>query len=140
MMQLNTIGLELAEIEGVKAMTDVTGFSLLGHLSEMCEGSNLSAILDYNKIPKISVLQEYIDQKSMPGGTFRNWDAYGHQIGLADEKYKPILCDPQTSGGLLIAVEDDSKEEVEAILKKHNILAQAFGYLKTREKLLITVK
>jgi selenide,water dikinase len=140
MTKLNTIGLELSEIDGVKAMTDVTGFGLLGHLSEMCEGSNLSAVLEFNKIPKINVLQEYIDQKSMPGGTFRNWDSYGSLIHLENPEYKSILCDPQTSGGLLIAVEESAKTQVEDILMKNNFDAQAFGYLKKREESLIQVK
>jgi len=139
MMQLNSIGMELANIEGVRAMTDVTGFSLIGHLSEMCEGSNLTAILEYDKIPKINVLQEYIEQKSMPGGTFRNWDAYGNQVHLANEKYRPILCDPQTSGGLLIAAEDNAKAEVEAILFKNNMYEKSFGYLTERTDKLIVV-
>jgi selenide,water dikinase len=139
MMQLNSVGLKLSEIEGVKALTDVTGFSLIGHLTEMCEGSNLSAILEYNKIPKINILQEYIEQKSMPGGTFRNWDAYGHQVELANQEYKLILCDPQTSGGLMIAVENSAKESVENLLKKQGMPFDSFGKLVKRSDVLIKV-
>ncbi len=140
MMQLNSIGTEFARIAGIKAMTDVTGFSLLGHLSEICEGSNLSARIEFNKIPKINVLQEYIDQKCMPGGTFSNWKAYGEKIFLASPEFKPILCDPQTSGGLLIAVEEGSTHEVETILKKNSLEYQSFGYLVKQEDFLISVK
>jgi selenide,water dikinase len=139
MSKLNTIGLELADIHGVKAMTDVTGFGLLGHLSEMCEGSNLSAVIEYEKVPKLDVLQEYIDQKSIPGGTHRNWDSYGHLVKLADESYKIILCDPQTSGGLLIAVEDSAIAEVEALLKNNGMQAQSFGKLIKQSEVLIEV-
>ncbi|MCU4155383.1 selenide, water dikinase SelD [Carboxylicivirga sp. A043] len=129
MSQLNTLGQKLAPITGVKAMTDVTGFSLIGHLSEMCEGSQLSAKIDYNKVPKLDMLQEYIEQKCMPGGTTRNWLSYGCQVELADDSYKNILCDPQTSGGLLLAVEDDAIEVVENLLEQNNIEPTCFGEL-----------
>ena len=140
MMQLNSIGLEFAEIEGVKAMTDVTGFGLLGHLSEICEGSNLSAVIVYEKIPKLEILQEYIDQKSLPGGTFRNWDSYGHLVSLKNEQFKSILCDPQTSGGLLIAVEENSRELVEKVLLRNKMPIRSFGFLTKREQNLIYVE
>jgi selenide, water dikinase len=139
MIQLNKIGLELAEIEGVKAMTDVTGFALLGHLSEMCEGSGLSAIIEFDKIPKFDMLDYYIENKCIPGGTFRNWSSYGSDIDLKDEKQKPILCDPQTSGGILIAVEEKALEAVKAILELNNIPATSFGYLTEKKEKFITV-
>ncbi len=129
MCKLNSIGMQLAKITGVKAMTDVTGFSLIGHLSEMCEGSKLTATIEFDKIPKLAILQEYIDQKCMPGGTFRNWQSYGDKVELADESYKNILCDPQTSGGLLIAVENDSVSEIEKLLQENNLETQSFGSL-----------
>jgi selenide, water dikinase len=139
MVQLNTIGLEMAGIAGVKAMTDVTGFSLLGHLSEMCEGSGLSAIVSYEKIPLIPGLQEYIDQKSIPGGTFRNWEAYGAHIVLEKPEYKFTLCDPQTSGGLLIAIEPGSKGDVEYLLRQRNMPLEPLGYMTKQTDKLITV-
>lgn len=138
MMALNIIGSELALIKGVKAMTDVTGFGLLGHLTEMCEGSNLSARIEYSKIPKLDMLDYYVSQNCIPGGTIRNWESYGHNIAIHDEM-KPILCDPQTSGGLLIAVEESAKLEVEALLRKYNIAANAFGYLTEKDEKLISV-
>ena len=140
MCKLNSIGAELSKLDSVKAMTDVTGFSLIGHLSEMCEGSNLSADIDFNKVPKIDVLQEYIDQNSMPGGTFTNWKSYSHGVSLAKEEYKSILCDPQTSGGLLIAVSPDGVDEVEAILKENNLYNPSFGKLIKKGENLIAVK
>ncbi len=140
MCKLNSIGAELSKFNSVKAMTDVTGFSLIGHLSEMCEGSKLSAEIDFDKVPKIDVLQEYIDQNSMPGGTFTNWKSYSHGVALAKEEYKSILCDPQTSGGLLIAVSPDGVDEVEAILKENNLYNPSFGKLIKKGENLIAVK
>ncbi len=139
MCQLNTPGYELAQIEGVKAMTDVTGFGLLGHLTEMCEGSNLSAQIEYDKIPTLSMLPTYLKQNCIPGGTLRNWDSYGHNVSMKVEAYKNILCDPQTSGGLLLAVEPDALDEVQTCLKKFNIEATPFGKLVSRNEHLITV-
>ena len=139
MTELNKIGQEFAKINGIKAMTDITGFGLLGHLTEMCEGSNLSAIIEYEKVPRFAGVDEYINQNCIPGGTHRNWDSYGHQILLKEESHKAILCDPQTSGGLLIAVEDSAINEVEKILKDHKIETQSLGYLTARKNVLIEV-
>jgi selenide,water dikinase len=108
MSQLNSIGAELAKLSGVSAMTDVTGFGLLGHLIEMCEGSNLSAEIRFSDIPVIQGIEEYINQKTIPGGTYRNWTSFASKISPVTEYQKLILADPQTSGGLLIAIcEDD---------------------------------
>lgn len=125
-------------------MTDITGFGLLGHLREMCEGSGVSATVNFNKVRLIANLGEYIRQGSIPGGTTRNWDSYGSLINLANEKQKSILCDPQTSGGLLIAVSPDSRKEVEDLLKKEglSIHTEPIGELKKYKdgKKLITVE
>lgn len=140
MMKPNNIGQEFAYIKGITAMTDVTGFGLLGHLAEMCEGSNLSAVIEFDKIPRFAGVDEYIAQNCIPGGTHRNWDSYGHLIQLKDENTKAILCDPQTSGGLLIAVEEASTGEVEALLKRNGFSSQALGYLTERKDVLISVE
>ncbi|MFN1834886.1 selenide, water dikinase SelD [Balneola sp. MJW-20] len=129
MTRLNKIGTELAEIPGIKAMTDVTGFGLLGHLTEMCEGSDLSAEISLKKVPVFHELTEYIAEKCIPGGTYRNWDSYGHGVQLKIKESKLILCDPQTSGGLLIAVEEDAREQTEALLAKHGSDPVSFGKL-----------
>ena len=139
MLTLNSLGPLLAGIKGVKAMTDVTGFGLLGHLTEICRGSGLSAIIDYNAIPVLPEAAEYIEMKCIPGGTNRNWDSYGDGVLLKDERARAILCDPQTSGGLLIAVEDDEADEVEAVLTKNNISSRSFGYLTERQDFIIQV-
>lgn len=135
----NKIGQDLANIAGVKAMTDVTGFGLLGHLVEMCEGSNLSAEIEFDKIPIFEGVHQYIKQDCIPGGTHRNWESYMHHVRLLEESNKAILCDPQTSGGLLIAVEDGSIEEVKSLLKENNIAPVLFGKLTTRSETLINV-
>jgi selenide,water dikinase len=122
MMQLNAIGEMLGKIKGVTAMTDVTGFGLLGHLVEMAEGSGLSAVVDFKNIPIIiSELGDYLDQQSVPGGTVRNWDSYGKKIGPISAYQQSILADPQTSGGLLVAVNPAAAEEVKNILQRYGL-------------------
>ena len=122
MMQLNSIGEMLGKIKGVTAMTDVTGFGLLGHLVEMAEGSGLSAVVDFKNIPIIiSELGDYLDQQSVPGGTVRNWDSYGKKIGAISAYQQSILADPQTSGGLLVAVNPAAAEEVKNILQRYGL-------------------
>jgi selenide,water dikinase len=140
MMKLNNIGERLANVKAVKAMTDVTGFGLLGHLTEMCQGSNLSALINFDKIPLLPNVQNYIDLDCIPGGTYRNWESYGQNVHLNDEKMKKILCDPQTSGGLLIAVEKSGIDEVKNMLKELDIDVEPLGVLCEKKDVLITVK
>lgn len=126
MMQLNKIGAIMGKIEGVHAMTDVTGFGLLGHLIEMVEGSGMSAKINFGAVPLISDrLVEYVELGSVPGGTNRNWDSYGHKVHFQNEQNrsleKNILADPQTSGGLLIAVAKDAIQEVIEQLKNNGL-------------------
>ena len=126
MMVLNKVGSALGKIKEVNAMTDVTGFGLLGHLIEMAEGSNLTAEVDFDSVQFISkYLIEYVNQGSVPGGTNRNWDSYGHKVKFYNEinaeMHKNILADPQTSGGLLISVSKDGLASVVEILKQHGL-------------------
>jgi selenide,water dikinase len=139
MAKLNTIGAELGKLKGVKAMTDVTGFGLLGHLSEMCQGSNLSAVIEFDKLPKFDEVDEYIAMNCIPGGTLRNWDSYGHLIKLKDDGQKTLLCDPQTSGGLLIAVDESGNQEVVELLKANFINPIPIGFLTTQRDVMIEV-
>ena len=118
MCMLNKIGEVMSGLPEVKAMTDVTGFGLLGHLAEMCEGSNLQAVIEFDKIPKIEAVDEYLALGGIPGGTLRNWKSYGHKIAPLTEQQKYLLADPQTSGGLLIAVYTDNLEAFEAVLRE----------------------
>jgi len=126
MMRLNSVGAALGKISGVHAMTDVTGFGLLGHLIEMAEGSGLSAELTAAAVPLISEsVIDYVAAGAVPGGTNRNWNSYGHKVKIVDSEksslYKSILADPQTSGGLLVAVEESHIEEVVAVLNANGL-------------------
>ena len=121
MMQLNKIGELISENQHVHALTDVTGFGLLGHLAEMCEGSGVSADIYMNDIPLIADLSYYLNQKSIPGGTKRNFDSYGHKIENLTEEQKAILCDPQTSGGLLISVGNEGADDLKKLFHFHGL-------------------
>ncbi|MEP7142909.1 MAG: selenide, water dikinase SelD [Ferruginibacter sp.] len=143
MMQLNKIGEVLGKVKGVSAMTDVTGFGLLGHLVEMMEGSGLSAVLDFGNIPVIiNGLNNYIDQKSIPGGTNRNWDSYGGKIGPITDYQKAVMADPQTSGGLLIAVNPSEVDQLKNILQQNGLakFTQPIGYLTAQHELRVNLK
>jgi selenide,water dikinase len=132
MTTLNRLGERFGQIPGVTAMTDVTGFGLLGHLIEMCEGSNLSATIEFEKVPVIRSITAYLEKGCIPGGTLRNWASYGQKIKRATETQQQILADPQTSGGLLIAVTPDARGEVERLLQSQNLPAECcrpFGTL-----------
>jgi selenide, water dikinase len=132
MLTINTIGKELGNLEGVKAMTDVTGFGLLGHLIEMCEGSSLSAQINFNDIPKIKNIDYYIEKKTFPGGTFRNFDSYGHKVSPMTDEVKCLLCDPQTSGGLLIAVSPEGKNDFLNKAKEYGLTLKPLGVMKDK--------
>jgi selenide,water dikinase len=126
MMVLNKVGSALGKIKEVNAMTDVTGFGLLGHLIEMAEGSNLTAVVEFDSVQLISkYLLEYVNQGSVPGGTNRNWDSYGHKVKFYNEinavMHKNILADPQTSGGLLISVSKEGLASVVEVLKQYGL-------------------
>jgi selenide,water dikinase len=113
--QLNTPGISLAELSGVHAITDVTGFGLLGHLLEICRGSGLSAEVRFNELPVHSHALELAQRGFSPGASERNWASYGHEVRLPEgmaEWQRKLLCDPQTSGGLLVACEADLVQEV----------------------------
>lgn len=129
MSTLNKPGAKFGALQYVSAMTDVTGFGLLGHLTEICEGSGVSAEIVFNDIPKFDFLDKYLDQKSTPGGTQRNWDSYGHKISGTDDRMKSILADPQTSGGLLVCVDEDHTAEFESFSGSLGLSLKPFGRL-----------
>jgi selenide,water dikinase len=122
---LNSIGELLGKIKGVSAITDVTGFGLAGHLTEMAEGSGLSAELNYSQLCLIENVQEYLSQRIVPDATYRNWNSYSKKISFAKEvnvmEAFSILPDPQTNGGLLVAVHPGSIEELKEILKQNGL-------------------
>lgn len=129
MVVLNKVGEALGKIKAIKSLTDVTGFGLSGHLLEMCEGSNLEAIINFESIPLLPSIQYYLDQNAIPGGTTRNWDSYGHKIWMERETMKPIICDPQTSGGLLIAIEESGIDVLENTLADYGLSPFKIGNL-----------
>jgi selenide, water dikinase len=150
MMQLNKAGEALGKLIGVTAMTDVTGFGLLGHLTEMAEGSNLTAVIPLMATIQLinNDLEYYINQQCVPGGTHRNWDSYGHKILIDDavgeraELIKCILADPQTSGGLLVAADPAAVKEVESVLKEFDLEKHLspIGYFKVKDNMSVLVK
>lgn len=121
MMQLNAIGERLASMQAVHAMTDITGFGLLGHLREMCAGSGVAAEIYYDDLPLITDLTPYLDEKCVPGGTGRNWESYGDVVAPLDERRRQVLCDPQTSGGILIAVDPQARKDVEDVFRGNGL-------------------
>jgi selenide,water dikinase len=110
MTKLNKAGTELGGLQCVRAMTDVTGFGLLGHLLEICEGSNLTARIYYDALPLLDNIPFYVEKNCIPGGCYRNWKSYGDKINEINTFQRLVLADPQTSGGLLVAVDKDAPE------------------------------
>ena len=119
MCQSNKIGALLARLSGVHALTDVTGFGLAGHLLEMCQGANLSAIIDPTAVPELPGLEDYIALGCVPSGTQRNFEALGGYLPPLSSRDTTVLCDPQTSGGLLVALTPAALDEVQALLITH---------------------
>ncbi len=113
--QLNTPGTRLARMDGVHALTDVTGFGLAGHLLEICRGSGLAATLRFSELPLIAAAIDFVRQGIATGASTRNWSGYGEAVELpaaAEEWQRKLLSDPQTSGGLLVACAPDSARAV----------------------------
>ena len=109
--KLNTPGMRLAELDGVHALTDVTGFGLAGHLLEICRGSKLGARIRFDDVPLIADARAWAEQGTWTGASGRNWAGYGREVKLPDEfpDWKQnLLTDPQTSGGLLVACAPDA--------------------------------
>ncbi len=129
MCQMNLAGAAFANLDSVKAMTDVTGFGLLGHLSEMCQGAGVQAQIRFEDVPKLPGVEEYILLGAVPGGTGRNYASYGHLMGDMPEAWRSLLCDPQTSGGLLLAVTEEGEAEVQAAAAEFGISLSAIGEL-----------
>lgn len=133
MCTLNKPGSRFGKLAGVKAMTDVTGFGLLGHLVEMADGSGLTARIEYAKVPLLPGVEHYLDQGCMPGGTLRNFDSYASKLGRLQELHKRVLCDPQTSGGLLIAVTPEGDAEFHAVAAEMGLSLESIGALGERQ-------
>lgn len=141
MMQLNKLGEKTAQLKGVTAMTDVTGFGLLGHLIEMCEGAGLSAEIDYSLVPLLDDLSFYTSQMCVPDNSFRNWSSYDPKVSGITGDSLLTLCDPQTNGGLLISVEPNSKKEFEELLiiEGYGAFAKPIGVMKAKAEKVVAI-
>ncbi len=139
MCKLNKPGSRFGKLAGVKAMTDVTGFGLLGHLVEMADGSGLSAEIDFSAVPRLPGVEHYLEQGCVPGGTLRNFDSYGERIAPLPELCKLLLCDPQTSGGLLVAVSPEGEGEFLAVAAELGLDLAPIGRLVERQNYAVEV-
>jgi selenide,water dikinase len=119
LVSVNTAGAELPAVDGVHAVTDITGFGLLGHLVEMTEGSGLSAEIDYNALPLLAGTEAYAAQFIFPDNTYRNWHAVEKKVSGITGPAFITLCDPQTNGGLLIAADPASVPALREIIVRH---------------------
>ncbi|WP_150303827.1 selenide, water dikinase SelD [Pseudomonas saliphila] len=127
MCRLNSIGARFAALPGVQAMTDVTGFGLLGHLVEMAEGSGVKARVEYQRVPRLASVDYYLSAGCIPGGTGRNFDSYGHKVADMPPAWRNLLCDPQTSGGLLVAVDPAAQAEFLAVAQEAGMHLEPIG-------------
>ncbi|HSY06336.1 MAG TPA: selenide, water dikinase SelD [Steroidobacteraceae bacterium] len=126
--RLNRAGPDLAELGGVHAMTDVTGFGLLGHLLEMCRGAQLSARVTMASVPLLDHVLAMAGAGFITGASARNWASYGDEVRLAPELqsvHQALLCDPQTSGGLLVACAPDAVAAALGIFRRHGLMQAA---------------
>lgn len=139
MCTLNKPGARFGRLSGVQAMTDVTGFGLLGHLVEMTDGANLTAQLDYAAVPRLPGVDYYLAEGCVPGGTLRNFDSYGDKIAPISEEQRNLLCDPQTSGGLLIAVSAEGEAEFLAVAAELGLSLAPIGQLTARQRYAVEV-
>ena len=139
MCTLNTPGSRFGKLAGVQAMTDVTGFGLLGHLVEMADGANLTAQLDSAAVPRLPGVEHYLAEGCVPGGTQRNFDSYGDKIAPLDEAQRNLLCDPQTSGGLLVAVSPAGEAEFLAVAAGLGLTLAPIGRLVERQRYAVEV-
>jgi selenide,water dikinase len=139
MCTLNTPGSRFGKLAGVQAMTDVTGFGLLGHLVEMADGAQLTARIDYARVPRLPGIEHYLAEGCVPGGTLRNFDSYGQRIAPISEAQQHLLCDPQTSGGLLVAVAPAGEAEFLAVASELGLKLDAIGELVERQTYAVEV-
>jgi selenide,water dikinase len=127
--KLNKIGRELSNFPSVHAMTDVTGFGIIGHLLEMVQTNNLTAHLTYAQIPLMNGVKELASKMIYPDNTMRNWKAFSESVdGISGESLL-TLCDPQTNGGLLLAVDPSKLDEIHNMFHQENHFFAEIGHL-----------
>jgi len=138
--QLNTPGTALGEMEGVHALTDVTGFGLAGHLLEICRGSKLGAEIRFDDLPVIPEALEWVKEGTATGASDRNWKGYGHEVRMpagAEDWKRKLISDPQTSGGLLVAcARAAEKRVIEEFRNQGFSLARRVGSMRAGAPLL----
>ena len=132
--KLNSVGTEFGKLDQVTAMTDITGFGLLGHLIEMLEGADLSAALSYSDIPLIEGVTEYSSKMIVPDNLYRNWNSYEKKVNNIGPESFFTLNDPQTNGGLLVTIQANFQKEFEDILKANQLSEFAKPIGKVTEK------
>jgi selenide,water dikinase len=127
---LNRVGVRFGQLPYVQAMTDVTGFGLLGHLIEMCQAAGVGAIVHADQVPLLDeeVLDIYLQNRCVPAATQRNWDGYGQHVAGADERLRALFADPQTAGGLLVAVAAGHEADFEREAAGEGLTLKPFGF------------
>jgi len=140
MLTLNDLGPELARLDAVATMTDVTGFGLLGHLLEVCDASGLSAEVRVDDVPRLASFADYAAQGAIPGGTVRNAASYGAHVAPLPNEWRDLLCDPQTSGGLLVAVDPAGRDDFLRVTRARGLDLRPFGVLTPRTEPTITLR
>jgi selenide,water dikinase len=140
MTTLNKIGSELAALEGVVAMTDVTGFGLLGHLKEICESSGIGATVYFDKVPLLPKVEKYRQLGCIPGGAKKNFKSYGDSVSEMTQAQREILCDAQTSGGLLVVVKKDGVDEFLELTRGAGLDLEPIGETHAQGEKLIEVE
>ena len=128
MTNLNSGGAKAMNAVGVNACTDITGYGLLGHLLEMCQGSKISATIEFNEIPLMQGVFELAQKGFIPGGTKRNLDHVIPNVNFSkniSQEQKYLLADAQTSGGLLISVPKDKAEDLQNLLMENQCLSSS---------------
>jgi selenide,water dikinase len=136
--QLNTPGPDLAALEGVHALTDVTGFGLAGHALEIARGARCTVEINWDQVPLIDGVRDLAAQGMVTGASGRNWGAYGHEVALPQEfsaTNRALLSDPQTSGGLMVSCTPQSVDAVMEIFKRHGFdAARKIGHIAPAER------
>lgn len=142
MSNLNTAGRMLGEKLYVHAMTDITGFGILGHLIEMLDDHQISAMINFKDIPIYSFIDEYLKQNCLPDNTYRNWNSYESKVeGISSMKAFQILNDPQTNGGLMLAIAETSTSDFETDMIANGFYFKEIGaFVEKRDKYITIVE